>query len=104
MNTYEVESFHHAGINQYRIKYLEVDNQIKYSSTVEYTSTLVPVTFYPKRVTDKITLSRPVEYELQDAFGNVIRKSKGTEIDITGSPSGVYYLNCDNQTFKIYKK
>ena len=104
MNTYEVESMHNSGINQYRIKYLEVDGQIKYSSTVEFTSTLAPVTFYPKRVTDKITLSRPVEYELQDAFGNVIRKSKGTEIDITDSPAGVYYLNCDNQTFKIYKK
>jgi hypothetical protein len=104
MNSYEVESFNHSGVNQYRIKYLEVDGQIKYSSTVEYTSTLEPVTFYPHRVTDKITLSRPVEYELQDAFGNVIRKSKGSEIDIASSPSGVYYLNCDNQTFKIFKK
>jgi hypothetical protein len=104
MNSYELESSHHSGVNQYRIKYLEADGQIKYSSTVEYTSTLEPLTFYPKRVTDKITLSRPVEYELQDAFGNVIRKSKGTEIDITGSPAGVYYLNGDNQTFKIYKK
>lgn len=103
-NNYEVESFHHSGVNQYRIKYLEFDGQIKYSTTVEYTSTLEPVTFYPKRVTDKITLSRPVEYELQDAFGNVIRKSKGTEIDIASSPEGVYYLNCDNQTFKIFKK
>ena len=104
MNNYQTESFHHSGVNQYRIKYLEVDGQIKYSSTVEYTSTLAPVTFYPHRVTDKITLSRPVEYELQDAFGNVIRKSKGEEIDIASSPTGVYYLNCDNQTFKIFKK
>ena len=104
LNNYEVESFHHSGVNQYRIKYLEVDGQVHYSPTVEFTSALTALTYYPKRVTDKIMLSREVEYELQDAFGNVIRKAKGTEIDIASSPSGVYYLNADNQTFKIFKK
>ena len=34
----------------------------------------------------------------------MIRKGVGQEIDIASSPAGVYYLNCDNQTFKVYKK
>lgn len=104
LNNYQVESFHHSGLNQYRIKYLQSDGQVFYSPVVEFTSDLPPVSFYPKRVTDKIYLSREVEYEIQDAFGNMIRKGVGQEIDIASSPAGVYYLNCDNQTFKVYKK
>jgi hypothetical protein len=104
MNSYQTDAVHHSGLNKYRLKYVSSDGIITYSEVHEFTSTLEPVTFYPKRVTDKIYLSREVEYEIQDGFGNVVRKGFGKEVDISSSSTGVYYLFCDNQEFKIFKK
>lgn len=106
INTYnEVAGSHHSGLNKYRIKYLENDGQVFYSQVLEFVSDLLPVEFYPKRVTDKIYLTpREAEYELLDAYGNVVRKGHGKEINMTDLGSGVYYLNVDNKTYKLFKK
>lgn len=104
LNNYDVESHHHSGVNKYRAKYLESDGQVFYSPVFEYSSDLAEVTFYPKRVTDKIFLSREAEYEVLDQYGNIVRKGKNKEIDMTSTGEGVYYLNVDNKTFKLYKK
>jgi hypothetical protein len=104
LNNYDVESHHHSGLNKYRAKYLESDGQVFYSQVFEYSSDLPEVTFYPKRVTDKIYLSREAEYEVLDQYGNAVRKGKNKEIDIASTGEGVYYLNVDNKTYKLYKK
>jgi hypothetical protein len=104
LNSYDVQASHHSGLNKYRTKYLEADGQVYYSQVYEFTSDVPEITFYPKRVSDKIYLSREAEYDVQDQYGNVIRKGKNKEIDLSSATEGVYYLNCDNKTFKIYKK
>ena len=106
INTYkENANSHHSGLNKYRVKYLEHDGQVFYSQVVEFVSDLAAVEFYPKRVTDKIYLTpREAEYELLDQFANVVRKGTGKEINMTDLPSGVYYLNVDNKTYKLFKK
>lgn len=106
INTYhEPASSHHSGLNKYRIKYLESDGQVFYSQVVEFVSDLPPVEFYPKRVTDKIYLTpREADYELLDAYGNVVRKGRGKEINMSDLTTGVYYLNVDNKTHKLFKK
>ncbi|MCS6822884.1 MAG: T9SS type A sorting domain-containing protein [Cytophagaceae bacterium] len=106
INNYDIDvrNVHHSSINKYRIKYVEPDGQVIYSNIVEYTSKVEKVTFYPTRVSDKITLSREADYEVLDAYGTSVKKGRGKEIDISNQPSGVYYLNVDNQTNKIYKK
>ncbi|MBX9850426.1 MAG: T9SS type A sorting domain-containing protein [Cytophagaceae bacterium] len=95
---------HHSGLNKYRVKYLENDGQVFYSQVLEFVSDLTPVDFYPKRVTDKIYLSREAEFELLDAYGNVVRKGNQKEINMSDLTTGVYYLNVDNKTFKLFKK
>jgi hypothetical protein len=104
INNYDMKASHNSDLNKYRIKFTEADGQVFYSQIVEFKSSLEKVTFYPTRVSDKITLSRDADYEILDAVGTVIKKGKGKEIDLTGKPSGVYYLNTDNQTNKIFKK
>jgi hypothetical protein len=106
VNTYnEVAKSHHSGLNKYRIKYIEHEGQIFYSPVVEFVSDLPPIDFYPKRVTDKIYLTpREAVFELLDAYGNVVKKGNGKEIDMTDLGSGVYYLNTDNKTFILFKK
>ncbi|MFN3405527.1 MAG: hypothetical protein ACK40G_15610 [Cytophagaceae bacterium] len=104
LNNYDIKSSHHSGLNKYRIKYLENDGQVFYSQVLEFNSDLPEVTWYPKRVTDKIYLSREADYELLDAYGNVVRKGNDKEINMADLGSGVYYLNVDNKTNKLFKK
>jgi len=105
INNYDIKATsHHSELNKYRIKFTEADGQVFYSQIVEFKSNLEKVSFYPTRVSDKVTLSREADYEVLDAVGAVVKKGRGKDVDITGQPSGVYYLNVDNQTNKIFKK
>lgn len=103
-NNYVVDQNHHSSLNKYRIKYTEKDGNIIYSKIVEFQSLLPEVTFYPKRVSNKIYLSRPITYEIIDGAGSVINKGKGKEIVCEQLKEGVYYLNIDNKTEKFLKK
>ena len=104
MCNYEIPVYHNSGINKYRIKYVEGDGQVFYSQVGDFNSTLPPVDFYPKRVSDKIFLTRDSDYEILDAYGNSKLKGRGKEIDVKAEPTGIYYINADNKTFKIFKK
>lgn len=104
LNTYDVPSNHHSGVNKYRVKYVEHDGQVFYSQVAEFVSILKPVEYYPKRILDRIYLSREADFEILDAYGNSKTKGHGKEIDMKNDPSGVYYLNVDNKTIKVYKK
>lgn len=102
---YSLPVTHNFGLNKYRIKAQnEDDHHMFYSRVVEYDAKTEPVTFYPKSVTSKIILSRPVGYEIVDIKGNTLKKGKGTEIPLSELKSGVYYLNYDNRSEKFFKK
>jgi hypothetical protein len=102
---YSLPVAHALGLNKYHIKAQnEDDHHMYYSRVVEYYSKTEPLTFYPKSVTSKITLSRPVGYEIVDTKGTTLKKGKGSEISLAELKSGVYYLNYDNRTEKFFKK
>jgi hypothetical protein len=104
-NTYEFPVTHHSGVNKYKIKYQERGGNSFYTNVAEYTSDKAPVTFYPKRVSDKIVFSASVEFEILDAYGLSVKKGVGTEISCADLKSGgVYYVNFDNKTEKFLKK
>jgi len=104
LNNYEIKAAHHSKLNKYRIKYLESDGQVFYSQVIEFNSDLPAISWYPKRITDKIYLSREADFEVLDAYGNVVRKGVGKEINMADLSAGVYYLNVDNTTNKVLKK
>ncbi len=101
---YSISPTHHSGINHYRIKSQDKEGKIFYTREVTFDSAQETVTFYPKSVTDKITLSREVPYEVLNASGKVIKKGNGKEIPLKEVKTGVYYLNIDNRTEKFFKK
>lgn len=102
---YELPAMHHSGSNQYKVKYQERGSNAFYTNVSEYVSDRAPVTFYPKRVTDKINFSAEVEYEILDAYGVTVRRGKGVEVLCNDlQAGGVYYINFDNKTEKFLKK
>jgi hypothetical protein len=104
-NTYSLKTYHHSGLNRYRIKYEERTGQVYNTRIREYTSNLEPVTFSPAKPKDKITLSRETDYEILDHFGNEVKKGRATEIDVSDLKTGqVYYLVIDNRTENFFKK
>lgn len=103
-NTYSNPSNHMSGLNKYRIRIVEKEGTSYYSKTIEYMATLPEVTFFPKRVSNKIYLSRATDYEIVDGYGNPLLKGTGKEIVCENLTEGVYYLNVDNKTEKFLKK
>jgi len=101
---YNVSITHHNGLNKYRVKYLDVHGKVVYSHINEFNSAESDVTFYPSRVSTKITLSRSIDFEIMDSYGNIVKKGKGEKIDCMDLKTGVYYLNMHNQTEKFFKK
>ncbi|MBC7922842.1 MAG: hypothetical protein H7Z75_17325 [Ferruginibacter sp.] len=102
--TYSVAPAHSAGLNRYRVKAQDQEGKVFYSREVDFSSVQETVTFYPKSVTDKITLSRAVPYEVLDVKQKTVKRGKGKEIALKELKTGVYYLTIDNRTEKFFKK
>ena len=101
---YVISVTHHNGLNKYRVKYLDVHGKVIYSHINEFNSSESDITFYPSRVSTKITLSKVTDFEIMDSYGNVVKKGNGDKIDCMELKAGVYYLNMHNQTEKFFKK
>lgn len=101
---YSFPTRHHTGLNRYKIQYLDVNGKIYYSDVVEFTSTSEKVTFYPKRVSKSINFSKEVKYEILDAYGKVVKRGFGIEVDCSDLSAGAYYISYDNVTDQFLKK
>ncbi len=66
--------------------------------------TEAPVTFYPTRAEDIITLSRESDYYIYNQRGKLEFKGNGTVIDVSKLALGVYYLSVDGMIHSFFKK
>jgi thiol-disulfide isomerase/thioredoxin len=64
----------------------------------------VPVTFYPTRVEDVLTLSQESDYYIYNQRGKLEIKGNGTAVDVTKLPLGVYYLCVNGNVESFFKK
>lgn len=67
-------------------------------------SDVSPVTFYPTRTEDFITLSRESDYYIYNQRGKLEFKGNGTTIDVRKLPLGVYYLSVEGTIQSFFKK
>jgi peroxiredoxin len=65
---------------------------------------LPPVTFYPTRVEDVVTLSKESDYYIYNQRGKLEFKGNGTSIDVSQLPLGVYYLSVNGMVQTFFKK
>ncbi|MFY0652925.1 MAG: hypothetical protein JXQ96_12860 [Cyclobacteriaceae bacterium] len=92
------------GGNKYRIKYSLPNGRFLYSEEMEIFHFNDPITFSPKSVTDKITLSRPSDFQIMNSDGEVILSGSGRVIPLRRLKKGDYMIYLDGYTDSFIKK
>lgn len=103
-NQYSLKPEHYTGDNKYRIRYEQKDGKVFFSRVFQYFNDAEPVSFFPAKVVDKITLSKVTDYSVVDSYGNKVVKGKGNEIVLNHLKAGLYFLYIDNREEKFVKK
>ncbi len=103
-NQYSLKPDLHTGDNKYRIIYEQPDGKVFFSRVFEYFNDAEPVSFFPTKVVDKITLSKSTNYSVVDSYGNKVAVGKGKEITLNNLKAGLYFLYIDNREEKFVKK
>lgn len=84
---------------EYTLKYEDKSDRF-----LKVKSIAPPVTFYPSRVEDMLTLSTESDYYIYNQRGKLEMKGNGTSIDVTQLPLGVYYLSVNGTVQSFFKK
>ena len=104
-NTYSFKALAHSGQNQFRVKQADYSGQPRTSPIAKCTSTKAAITFSPKKATTTITFQGgETLWEIIDQYGNIVKKGRGTNIDVAGLAKGSYFLNYDNTTGEFVKQ
>ncbi len=94
----------HSGRNLFRVKYIDSDGNIYYSSEIKYTSRIKEVMLLSDKVKTTIDFSEETLYQLYDENGALVLDGWGISIDIESLEKGKYFLNYDSKTSIIYKR
>ncbi len=104
-HSYSFQTVPHTGENKFRVKQVGFGKEVKYSPEVKHTpSNTSALTFSQSNDSKKITLSGDSMYEMYDAFGNVVLKGFGRELDISTFEKGTYFLCFDNKIEQVNRK
>jgi len=104
-HTYNFQTTFHSGENKFRVKQIGFGKEVKYSPEAKQTPSNTPaITFSQSNDSKKITLSGESMYEMFDAYGNIVLKGFGKELDISGFEKGVYFLCFDNKIEQVNRK
>lgn len=108
-NEYNFNVSPHSGENKVRVTQTDHTGRKRPSDAVTFVnSTIVEPELSPKKVKKSINFtsgSSPIEtkYEIYDAYGNIVKKGVGSEVDCSNLKKGAYYINYDNKNEKFIK-
>lgn len=108
-NEYSFKVSPHSGENKVRVVQTDHTGKKRPSPETTFTSTSVKEpSITPLKVKDVIKFiadgaSVETKYEIYDAYGNIVKKGVGSEVDCTNLKKGAYYINYDNKNEKFVK-
>ena len=107
-NSYSFKVSPHSGENKVRVAQTDHTGQKKPSKAVTFTTDIAEPELQPKKVKGSIKFTAngsPIEtkFEIYDAYGNIVKKGVGSEVDCTNLKKGAYYINYDNKNEKFIK-
>jgi hypothetical protein len=108
-NEYTFNVSPHSGENKVRVVQTDHTGKKRPSQAVTFTNTsIAEPELSPKKVRNSIKFTSgnaPIEtkYEIYDAYGNIVKKGVGSEVDCSNLKKGAYYINYDNKNEKFIK-
>lgn len=103
-HAYQFKITPHSGENKVRVKQIDYTGNPRYSKAAKSISTVAEVTFSPPKPKDNVAFTSETLYEVYDAYGNIVKRGYGGNIDVSNLKKGEYYLSYDNKTEKFSKK
>jgi hypothetical protein len=108
LNAYEFSVSPHFGLNTLRVSQTDHSGSKRVSPEVKFTSSAKKITKSPVKVKDYIYFyvdgnEAETQYEIFDAYGNLVKQGLDSKIDCSNLLSGAYYINFDNVNEKFIK-
>lgn len=103
-NDYKFQTTAHSGENKFRVKQIGFGGLAKSSNSIAYISTVGQPTYTISKDKSDIKFSGETLYEVYDAYGNVVKRGFGDDLNITTLNKGSYYLCYDNIMADFSKK
>lgn len=103
-NTYQFQTTAHSGENKFRVKQIGFGAIEKVSNNITFTSAVGQPTYTMDKGTTDIEFSSETMYEVYDAYGNIIKRGYGNNLNIATLSKGSYYLCYDNSMTDFFKK
>jgi hypothetical protein len=100
-NSYSFQTIPVSGQNKFRIVQRSYDGKLRKSPTVEMVSAKRKVTMTFDKKTKAIVFSEDTNYELYNAYGQIIKRGNGGKVLMESQPKGDYYISFDNSTEKL---
>lgn len=94
----------HSGENKFRVKQVGLGSTPKLSSAVILNSNIDKPSFMITKDNKAIQYTNETAFEIYDAFGSIVKKGFGKEVNIENLAKGKYYLCYDNQVTEFDKK
>lgn len=103
-NSYNYQTIEVSGVNKFRVAQKTRNGELKSSSSVEYSSSMSPVSIMYDKKGRTIEFSKETNYELYNVYGQIVKRGFGAKADLTNLPKNYYYISFDNNTEKFYRK
>lgn len=103
-NSYSFQTTAHSGENKFRIKQVGYGGVSKSSTSVTFISTIGQPTYTMSKGDNMIQFSSETMYEVFDAYGNIIKRGYGNQLEISNLQKGSFYLCYDNIMTDFKKK
>jgi hypothetical protein len=102
-NAYTFQANPVSGENKFRIVQKAYDGKLRKSPTVEFVSTTEAVSFNYDKKLKAVVFSQETNFELYNAYGQIIKKGFGKKVNMESLPKGDYYISFDNKTEKFLR-
>ncbi len=103
LNNYSFQTTAHSGENKFRVKQKGY-GALRLSNNVTFNSTVKQPTYIVNKQNSAIQFSGETLFEVYDAYGNIVKRGFGDNLDISNLTKGNYYLCFDNVLADFKKK
>ncbi len=95
-NQYEVAVPMHSGVNSFRVVQPTTRNA-KRSPRFDVESRIEPVAIRSERIGNVLEFSAPTDYEVYNAYGALVARGHGQQVNATAWKPGIFYINYDQR-------